>query len=319
MMFYSSDYGPAISDGTSTRYYWLEYGTPLATTHYASAPQPSEITHPYTFDPSASFSYDVAFGEGLLAGLTLPNGEPHIEGWGPNIGATKLPDVLDSLDRMEVTVDGSEAYVSKDDPALAGIYRWNGQGEDTLWVSYAAAGLSANQILILRATPKYFVIADLRDAWVLDRSTKMLQHVFQVSNTNIIDVITSRPHTTTAGVVFRTQDGSYPTSGHDYYLDLTAATLGTPRDLPLAISGLAATGACPRFTYDEGGVLYGNRYIYGSTYGLVEVTLSSDGTPGQSVLLTSMELSFPEVTGGGDLYGSTQPDFKWNYYYVGRL
>jgi len=49
------------------------------------------------------------------------------------------------------------------------------------------------------------------------------------------------------------------------------------------------------------------------------VTLSSDGTPGQSVLLTSMELSFPEVTGGGDLYGSTQPDFKWNYYYVGRL
>jgi len=32
-----------------------------------------------------------------------------------------------------------------------------------------------------------------------------------------------------------------------------------------------------------------------------------------------MELRFPEVTGGGDVYASWQPSFKSNYYYVGRL
>jgi hypothetical protein len=319
-MFYTGDYGPYHSDGTSTRYYWVEEGTPYVTLHYASAPNPRETTHPYQFDAStaAAFGFDVAFGEGLLAGLTAPNGEPHIEGWGPNMGDSKLPDVLDSIHRMEVAVDGSEAYVSKDDPAALGIYRWNGQGEDTVFVTYAAAGLTTDQILFLRVTPKYLVIGGLQDAWLLDRTTKTLQHVFH-SSANIVDVITSRPHTATSGVLFRTYDGSFFATGRDYYLDLTASTLGTPRDLPAAIGAQTSTGACPRFAYEEGGVLYGNRYIYESTSGLVSVNLASDGTPSGTVLLTGFELSFPEVTGGGDLYASWQPNFKWNYYFVGSL
>jgi hypothetical protein len=219
---------------------------------------------------------------------------------------------------MEVAVDGSEAYVSKDDPAALGIYRWNGQGEDTVFVTYAAAGLTTDQILFLRVTPKYLVIGGLQDAWLLDRTTKTLQHVFH-SSANIVDVITSRPHTATSGVLFRTYDGSFFATGRDYYLDLTASTLGTPRDLPAAIGAQTSTGACPRFAYEEGGVLYGNRYIYESTSGLVSVNLASDGTPSGTVLLTGFELSFPEVTGGGDLYASWQPNFKWNYYFVGSL
>jgi hypothetical protein len=320
MNFYEGDYGPVISDGTSTRYYWVEQSTPVGTVHYAAAPNPVEITHPYQFDASNAFTFgfDVAFGEGLLVGLTAPNGEPHLEAWGPSIGATKGTNVLDSQDRMEVAVEGSVAYVSKDD--TAGIYTWDGQSDPTLWVSYAALGVTSNQILILRITPRYLVIGGLQDAWVIDRTaaTKTLQKVFHTSST-IMDVITARPHTATAGVLFRTQDPSYVYTGHDYYLDLTASTLATARDLPAAINALPASGGCPRLGYDEGGVLYGNRYIYDATAGLVAVTLASDGTPSQPVLLTDTELLNPEVTGGGDVYASIQPNFKYEYYYVGRL
>lgn len=232
------------------------------------------------------------------------------------------PFTIGSTYNMAVTVDGANAYYTFDDPAGPGIYRTDGtqsQSQNPLIVTYATAGLTAGDVLILRTTPKYFVVAGLRDAWVIDRSSFAHQHVFTATNVNIIDVITSRPHTTNAGVVFRTQDGLYNATGHDYYLDLTATTLGTPRDLVTAINQLGATGGCGPFRYEQGGVLYGNHYIYESTSGLVEVTLASDGTPSQTVLLTGMELRFPEVTGGGDVYASWQPSFKSNYYYVGRL
>jgi hypothetical protein len=314
-MFYTSGSGPSYSDGTSTRYYWAEYGQYI-TVHYATGT--SATTHPYKFDASfATTKWDVAVSDSLLNGLANMNGYK-IEAWGPLISDSMFQDREALTGTTTIAVEGSFGYYTLDGGATPGIYRWDGHGTNELYLSYAQLGLVHSQALILRFTPKYLVVGGLNDAWVVDRSMKTTQPVFH-SGATILDILPSRPHTTTVGVLFRVEDGLYNATGRDFYLDLTAATLGTPKDLVAAINALATPAGCPSIRYGQGGVLYGQRYVYETNNGLVSVALATDGTPSAPARLTSIQLRYPEVTGEGTLYAAWTPSSQWTYYRVGGL
>jgi hypothetical protein len=326
MMFYSSEYAPALSDGTSTRYYWVEQTTPTVSTHYATPSPPTAHLHPFGFDAGfASIKWNVAFSDNLVVGMWYSSDGWNIAPYEPDAGGSMLSSIL--LDNPStIIVEGNTLYYAFEpfgaDTTTPGVYdEIQPNGAPRLYVSYATLGLAVSDALMLRLTPSYLVIGGLRDAWFTSRAAKgAAQHLFQIGNANILDILTARPHNADGGVIVRVEDGNYGATGRDFYVDFSAP--GTGHDLTTAIAALTPPAGCPALTYGEGGVLFGQRYIYETDSGLFSVDVSAAGAASNPTRLTDIQLRYPEVTGAGDLFASFQSTtsaFGWDYYYVGRL
>jgi hypothetical protein len=319
-MVYSSDSPPSLTDGTSTRYYWVETAPPTVTVHYVSVGA-SPATHPYSFPASAlSYQWGVAFGDNLLNAFAFASGPNVLElqAWGPSATDSMLPDHVELTNPTTIAVDGDFGYYTQNAGATPGIYRWDGHGTNELYLSYAELGIDPP--LILRLTPAYVLVASTYDFWAIDRTTKAVQHLyFSPFDNQILDIVPSRPHSMNNAVLLRIAESDYYLTGRDLFLDLTTSPLGTPTDLTAAIDALPTPAGCPSLAYTQGGKLYyGGIYVYSSAAGLVAVDVASNGQPSNPVRLTSAPLNYPDITGAGDLFGAVSTG-GYSYYYVGKL
>jgi hypothetical protein len=321
LQFQTSDFAPVHGDGVGASYYWAEIGTVFVNIHYVMDGTTTVFTHPLEFGSNLTAApWDLSVSEFILAAVTNDSGSGEIQAWGPlNTDPMRPDSVHEDAVLTTVTTDVSAAYIMDETSMQPGVYRWDGKGTYSAYILYADLGIAAGSVRILRVTPTYLLVATQYDVLAVNRTSKAVQSIFHSDSAPIVDLRASRPHTINAGALIRVQDPSYPATGRDYYIDLAPATLPAATDVAAAIDAQPAPAGCPQLGYVDGGVLYGNRYIYGSSAGLASVTLAPDGTPGTPALVTDVVLSYPEVSANGNLYASAQSTSKWTYYFVGGL
>jgi RNA polymerase sigma-70 factor (ECF subfamily) len=321
-MFYRGTAGPRLSSGTSTRYYWVEYGSPYITLHYSSGATPANNQHPMQFDMSSAGAYDVAASDERVVGTWTVDGK--IAVWGPDSNSAQIGSTMTLTYPSAVDAEGTTIFYSfqptTGTTGTPGIYQWSPTGAPALFESYTNLGGDRTLGLLLRITPNKLLFSDKTDVWYVDRTTKgAKQLLFDNPGTRRIDdVRPARPRSSEGGVLINLSDDVL-IAGRDYYVNLSQP--GAPKDLSAAITTLLNASACGTAArYNGGGVLFNQRYVYEGSGGLFAVDVSASGDVSNLVRLSDIPLRYPEVTGQGDLFaGWAYMVSRWDYYRVGRL
>jgi hypothetical protein len=324
VMFHQAQSGPVSSDGTTYRYYWVEFGTPWITFHYTDGTAVHDNTHPLQIDASVANTYNFAVDDMIVAATWNLQGKLAV--YGPNVGSLQIGTTMTLTNPSAVTVrDGAVLYAY--DPMggnpTPGIYKLPQSAAPTLFESYANLGGDWTLGLMLRTTPSKLLLCDTTDVRMVDMTTKGAAPLLfdNPGNKTVLDVRPTRPHTSEGGVVVELDDTTFWKTGRDYYVDISRPG-ATPMDLATAVSTLADASACGAAAHYEGsGVLYLQRYVYEGQGGLFAVTVSTTGAVSNLVRLTDLALGYPEVTGVGDLFAVryNETTSQWEYYRVGDL
>src|SRR5262249_22820660 len=124
-LFYEGMSPPVSSDGTSNRFYWVEYDTPNFTVRYLlGMPPPNEYQHPFQIDASVADVFNVAFSDTRVAAAWNFAGE--IAVYGPDYNAALIAST--SLNNQSaVALSGTMVFYSNNPPGgnpTPGIYQW---------------------------------------------------------------------------------------------------------------------------------------------------------------------------------------------------
>src|SRR5262249_57282168 len=80
-IYYNGQSTPVSSDGTSMRFYWVEYDSPNFKVHYLYGSPPSnEFTHPFQVDASVAGVFNVAVSDTRVAAAWNPAGQIAVYG-----------------------------------------------------------------------------------------------------------------------------------------------------------------------------------------------------------------------------------------------
>ena len=320
-MFYRGNYAPIYTAETATRFYWVEYGTPNITIHYASSTAPVENLHPLAIGSSGVGNYDITASDTYVAATWGYDGQ--IAAWGPDTDSMQVAKMTLTYPSA-VAIDGPTIFYSYQPTtgsSTQGIYTWDPRGAPALFESYTDLGGDRTLGLLLRVTPTKLLLSDKTDIWFIDRTAKgAKQLLFNNPTTRLItEVRPARPRTTDGPVVV-TIDDPILVTGRDFYVNLSQPS-AAPKDLGAATTALANASACGNAAvYNGVGVMYQQRFIYEGNGGLFAVDVSTAGAVSNLVRLTDVPFSYPDVTEAGDLFAGTVYNVsKWDYYRIGRL
>jgi len=323
VMFYEGMSTPVSSDGTGSRYYWVEYDNPNFAVHYTEGAAPAaEKRHPFQIDASIAYRFNVAFSDTRVAATWNPQGELAV--YGADSTSTQIGPTMTLTAPSAVTVSGTMAFYAYN-PASGtptpGIYQWMPPAAATPFESYADLGGDATLGLLLRMSATKVLLSDLVDVRMVGYSTKgAARSLFTNPGAHgVTDVRPARPHDHDGGVLVQLQDDAV--FGRDYYVDITMPD-NAPTDLAAAVNALADASACGAAAHYHGpGNLFRSQYIYEGDAGLFAVDVSATGVVSRLVRLTDLPLLRPDVTGAGDLFasGPIPSSTTWAYYRVGNV
>jgi hypothetical protein len=323
-LFWEGQSSPVSSDGTSTRYYWVEFDPPNFTVRYLlGAPPANEYKHPFQVEASVAGMFNVAVSETRVAATWNDVGEVAV--YGLDYNSVQIGQTLTLNNPSSVALAGTMVYYSHNPTGgnpTPGIYQWMPPAAPTLFESFSELASDATFGQILRTTQSKLLLSDHTDVRMVTVSpTKAAAGLLFVNffGHPVMDVRPARPHDHDGGVIVQLQDDTL--FGRDYYTDVTAPE-NPPTDLGAATSALADTSACGAAAHYHGpGVLFGQRYIYEGQSGLFAVDVSTAGAVSNLVRLTDLPLLRPEVTGAGDLFAcaTTASSSLYYYYRVGKF
>ena len=326
VLFYEGTSVPVSSDGTSTRYYWVEYDFTNFTVRYLlGSPPANEYLHPFEIDVTTADRFNVAVSDTRVAATWNAAGE--IAVYGPDYNSPQIGSTLTLNNPSAVALSGTMVFYSNNPTGgnpTPGIYQWMPPAGATLFESFSDLASDATFGQILRTTTSKILLSDLNDVRMVGFSTKGAADDLFVNFTGhaVMDVRPARPHDHDGGVLVQVQDDVL--WGRDYYVDITMPG-NPPTDLAAAVSALADASACGTAAHYHGpGTLFmqtSQRYIYEGQSGLFAVNVTSSGAVSNLVRLTDLPLLRPEVTGAGDLFAvALTASSSLNYYYrVGNL
>ena len=323
--FHRGQYGPAVSEGTSSRYYWVEQTTPRITIHYTASDPPEHVKHMYELDPGGAPPWTVALGDALVVARYAIDSKLAV--YGPDASSGQIGAM--TLGRAYgITVAGTTVFYSHDPMGgspTPGIYQWSPPAATMLFASYATLGGSWTAGHIMRATPNMLLLSDITDVFMVARSAPgprqiLFENPTKPATKNVNDVRPARPRTLEGGVLVTLDDAAFNETGHDYLVDVSRPT-AAPKDLVQATTALANASACGAAARYRGiGILYNRRYIYEGQQGLFAVDIDASGDASNLVRLTDIPLRFVDVTGDGTIFAGWPFNLsQWDYYRVGKL
>src|SRR5437773_1650113 len=191
---------PVSSDGTSTRFYWVEYDPPNFTVRYLlGSPPANEYKHPFQIDASVANVFNVAVSESRVAAAWNSSGQVAV--YGPDYSSAQIGSTLTLNNMSAVAVSSTMVYYSHYTASgnpTPGIYQWMPPAGPSLFESYTQLGTDASFGQILRTTQTKLLISDRSSVRMVGlNATGVAQPLFGNPTIEVVtDIRPARPHDT---------------------------------------------------------------------------------------------------------------------------
>ena len=307
---------------TSTRYYWVEYGSQPITVHDPPGAAPAHNQHMLEIDSSIANGYEITASDQRVAATW--NLEGKLAVWGPDSDSIQIGPTMTLSYPSAIDVEGTTVFYSYQPQTgtdTQGIYQWSPDSRAPAVRVIRQPGRRPDP-RAPRARDARQAAPQRQDRCLVGRPDGEGREAAPVEQPDHTPHLRGPPGPPAHGRRGRAHqsDRCGPHRRARPLCESVAAQrpcegfLGGDRDAPDRI-GVPTPGR-----YNGGGVLFNQRYVYEGTGGLFAVDVSPNGDVSNLVRLTDIPLRYPEVTGDGYLFaGWAYQVSQWDFYRVGRL